>query len=357
MSASQDTLDALIYALDVNPDIGTEGRVLFLRAREHPALEHFAGRLTCQQTWKPHADELMAAGHRVEKEAHGLYSLVLLLPDPQRELMVGDLARGHDHLAPGGVLLVAQHNDAGSKRCQQNLAQIAGEVQAMSKHHSRVFWAVKDPAKPWKEDLLETWRQGAQMRRVLEGRFWSRPGLFSWNRIDEGSALLAQTLPADLSGAVAELGCGWGFLADHLLRTCHDIDSLDVYDADAECFECVRRNVGVIPTRVKAKPHWSDVTAGIGSQRYDAIVMNPPFHEGKQTDAVFGLKFIASAAQALRTGGELWLVANRQLPYENLLAETFSSVEKKVETGAFKVLHARHPTVRPPQAARHKKRR
>ena len=30
-----------------------------------------------------------------------------------------------------------------------------------------------------------------------------------------------------------------------------------------------------------------------------AIVMNPPFHEGKHADVLIGLKFIAAAAQAL----------------------------------------------------------
>lgn len=358
MSQSQShTLNALIYALDVNPEIGAEGRVLFLRAREHPALEHFSGRLTCQQSWKPHADELEAAGHRVEREAHGLFNLVMVLPDPQRDLMVGDLALGHDHLAPGGILLAAQHNDAGGKRCQQNLVEVAGEAQALSKHHSRVFWAVKNPEKPWREELLEQWRQGTQMRRVLDGRFWSRPGLFSWNRIDEGSALLAVHVPKTLAGNVADLGSGWGFLSDHLLRHCHDIDTLDIYDAEAQSFECARRNLGVIPTRVKAKPHWQDVTAGIGSRRFDVIVMNPPFHEGKQADSLIGLKFIAAAAQALRPQGQLWMVANRHLPYENLLTETFAEVEKVVETGAFKVLRAAHPTVQPPFERRRKKRR
>lgn len=352
-----DSLDALIYALDVNPEIGADGRILFLRARQHPALEHFAGRLVCQQTWRPYANDLEAAGHRVEREAHGLFSLVLVLPDPQRDLMVADLARGYDHLAPGGILLVSQHNDAGGKRCQQHLVNVAGEVQAMSKHHSRVFWAVKDDAKPWRADLLEQWRQGASMRRILDGRFWSRPGLFSWNRIDEGSTLLAQHLPTTLKGNVADLGSGWGYLSDHILRTCHDIDTLDIYDADADSFECARRNLGVILTHVKAKPHWSDVTMAIGSRRFDAIVMNPPFHEGKQADALIGLKFIATAAQALRSHGELWLVANRQLPYENLLNETFAEVEKIVESGAFKVIHASQPAVMPAFEHRRKKRR
>ncbi|MEZ5384281.1 MAG: methyltransferase [Prosthecobacter sp.] len=350
-------LDALIHALDVNPEIGEEGRVLFIRAQEHPALEHFAGRLMCQQTWKPHADLLQAAGYRVEREAHGLFHLVLVLPDPQRDLMVADIARGYDHLAPGGTLMVSQHNDAGAKRCQQHLVNVAGEAQVMSKHHSRVVWVVKDESKPWNQEMLQQWRDGAAMRRILDGRFWSRPGLFSWDRIDEGSALLAEHLPKTLRGNVADLGCGWGFLSDHLLRECHDIDSLDIYDADADCFECARRNLGLVMTKIKAKPHWQDATVAIGSRRFDAIVMNPPFHEGKHADSLIGLKFIATAAQALRSHGDLWLVANRQLPYENLLNETFASVEKIIESGNFKVIHASHPTVQPVFERRGKRRR
>ncbi|MCB1279721.1 class I SAM-dependent methyltransferase [Prosthecobacter sp.] len=350
-------LDALIYALDVNPDISTEGRVLFLRAQEHPALQHFEGRLVCQQNWKPRAAELEAAGYRVEREAHGLFDLVLVLPDPQRDLMVADLARAHDHLAPGGVLMAAQHNDAGAKRCEQYLREVAGRAESLSKHHSRVFWATKDEAKPWNENLLERWRQGAVMRRILDGRFWSRPGLFNWDRIDEGSALLVKHLPETIAGNVADFGCGWGFLSDHLLRNCHDIDTLDIYDADADCFECARRNLGLVPTRVKAHPHWRDITTGFDRTKFDAVVMNPPFHEGKDADPLIGLKFIAAAAQALRPTGQLWLVANRQLPYENLLTETFAHLEKVVETGGFKVLHAGNPIVKPTWQRRGKRRR
>jgi 16S rRNA (guanine1207-N2)-methyltransferase len=253
--------------------------------------------------------------------------------------------------------MAAVHNDAGSKRCEQYLREVAGKIDSLSKHHSRAFWATKHEGKPWKADLLERWRQGAAMRRILDGRFWSRPGLFNWDRIDEGSALLAKHLPETIEGNVADFGCGWGFLSDHLLRTCHDIDTLDIYDADGDCFECARRNLGLVPTKVKAHPHWQDITTGFERTKFDTVVMNPPFHEGKEADPLIGLKFIAAAAQALRPDGQLWLVANRQLPYENLLTEAFTQMDKIVETGGFKVLHAQKPIVQPTYVRRGKRRR
>jgi 16S rRNA (guanine1207-N2)-methyltransferase len=338
-------VDALMYALDLNPDIGAEGRVLFLRAQEHPALEHFRSRLTCQQTWKPRAAQLEAAGYRVEREVQGKFPLVIVLPDPQRDLAVSDLARAYDHLADGGVLMAAQHNDAGAKKTEQHLKEAAGAVETLSKHHSRVFWTIKEAGKPWREDVLETWRQRGAMRRVMEGKWWSQPGLFSWDRIDVGSALLVKHLPKDLSGHAADLGSGWGFLSSYLLRECPEILSIDLYDADGDSFEPIRRNLGIIPTRVKTRPLWRDVTAGIETARYDVIVTNPPFHDGKTTDPTIGLRFLAAAAAGLKPEGQLWLVANRQLPYENFLREAFAEWQTIVEQDGFKVMHAKGPRV------------
>ena len=53
-----------------------------------------------------------------------------------------------------------------------------------------------------------------------------------------------------------------------------------------------------------------------------------------------GRAFIAAAADALRDGGELWLVANRQLPYEQALAGGFPQVREVAAGGGFKVIHA-----------------
>ena len=351
-------LDALFHTLDTHPELPLEGRLLFLHAQAHPALAVLPGKLTCQQIWKPAAVALQRDGIPSTREANGEFDTVLLLPERQRDTILADFARAHEHLAEGGTLIVALHNDWGAKRMEQQLADVAGEVQTVSKNHCRVFWTRKHPA--WKTDKLAAWQQNGAMRRILDGRFWSMPGLFHWDHIDAGSALLAAHLPATLRGAAADLGCGWGFLSDHLLRHCHDLDSLDLYEADARALECARRNTGLVLCPIRPKLHWSDVTQGLGGARYDVIVMNPPFHDGRDANALLGLKFITSAAQALKPGGELWLVANRHLPYENLMSEAFESHRTVAENGSFKVLHGRNPTAVTRQPGRprdHRRRR
>lgn len=334
-------LDALSYVLETHPEIGAEGRVLFMRALPAAVLERFQGRITFEQTWKPRALALEAAGHTVSRDSTGPFETILLMPERQRESILGDIARAHELLAEGGTLIVALHNDWGAKRTEQQLVEIAGQANTVSKHHSRVFWAVKN--KPWDAVKLAEWKDAASMRRVIDGRFWSIPGLFHWDEIDKGSRLLTEHLPLSIQGAVADLGAGWGFLSDHLLRSCPNLRSLDCFEADGTAMECLRRNLGIIPTHVRPRISWSDVTTGIGNTKYDFIVMNPPFHDGRDADPLLGVKFITTAAASLRTGGELWLVANKHLPYESMMRDCFENFRTVIEKDGFKVLHGEHP--------------
>lgn len=338
-------LTALFHALETQPEIpvATAQRILFIRAQAHPGLEALKPRLTCQQTWKPFAAGLEAQGIRHTREAEGTYDLIFLLPDRQKESILYDFAQAYDLLAEGGMLVTALHNDWGAKRMEQHLADVTGEIQTISKNHSRVFWTTR--TQNWKTDVLNQWKTQGSMQRILDGRFWSQPGLFNWDRIDEGSALLTEHLPHSLSGAVADLGSCWGYLSDHLLRNCPNLRSLDMYEADARALECARRNTGLIPVPVRPRILWKDVTQGVGIASYDNIIMNPPFHDGRETNTMLGLQFITVAAQALKPNGDLWLVANKHLPYENLMKEAFEHYRTVADTRNFKVLHGSKPTL------------
>lgn len=68
--------------------------------------------------------------------------------------------------------------------------------------------------------------------------------------------------------------------------------------------------------------------------------MNPPFHEGGSEDRRLGQAFVRQAAGMLRTGGVLWLVANRHLPYEAELSAAFKRFSPVADTGGYKVIEA-----------------
>jgi 16S rRNA (guanine1207-N2)-methyltransferase len=323
-------------------------RVLLVNGRASTGLESWRDRLQITQWHRGLFEELTAAGWRPDSSppAPGAaqFDAIWLIPDRQRPCQLGEIAACWRLLAPGGTMLTSLPNDLGARRLEENLRSIApeGAVTSFSKHHCRVNSATKPPSAPPPAvaQILSDWEGGAAMRRAPATGCWSSPGLFSWDRIDPGSALLANTLPPDLSGAVADLGCGWGWLAMEVLRRCENVNSLDCYEVDARALEPARRNLGNVLVPVRPRIHWRDVTSGVGLAKFNAVVMNPPFHEGRDADPSLGIRFIAAAARALRKDGVLWMVANRHLPYEDALADCFATVSPGPSRDGFKVLRA-----------------
>jgi 16S rRNA (guanine1207-N2)-methyltransferase len=71
--------------------------------------------------------------------------------------------------------------------------------------------------------------------------------------------------------------------------------------------------------------------------------MNPPFHIGRTADAGLGVAFIRAARRMLAPSGSLWLVANRHLPYDAVLADCFLEVSDLARDSRFRVIHATKP--------------
>ncbi|UGB38861.1 class I SAM-dependent methyltransferase [Frateuria soli] len=319
-----------------------DGRVLFLRARDSAPLRRFArSGWSCEQTFRPFADELRRAGLPVGEPARDdRFALVLLLPPRQRDEARALFARAARHLQPGGTVLAAVPNAEGAKSAEADVARLFGTVRSVSKHKCRVFWANAGDALD--AALLAEWKALDAPRRIAGG-YLSRPGLFAWDRVDTASALLAAHLPADLHGRAADLGAGYGYLAAQLIARCAGVTAVDLYEAEKRALEAARVNVAEAVTasgrEVDVEAHWHDVTTGL-PRRYDAIVSNPPFHQGRADLPELGRAFIDAAADALLPHGRLWLVANRHLPYEATLAARFAQVRAVTMRDGFKVIEA-----------------
>ncbi|MEO7014470.1 MAG: class I SAM-dependent methyltransferase [Dokdonella sp.] len=342
---SSAALVALHHAISTDQvRLPADGRVLFLRARDG----HWWGSASrrnwlCQQTFKPFADALERSGLLVGEAQSGQeFSRVMILPPRQRDEARALFAHAARHVEAGGIVVASMANDEGARSGEADFRRIFGDAEVISKHHCRVFWSPFDPTKV-DPCVLAEWTALDVPRPIGDGRFVSRPGLFAWNRIDPASALLAAHLPADLHGRVADLGAGYGYLACETLHRCSRIEAIDLYEAEARAVEPARINIdnalAQLDRPVEASIHWHDVSSGL-PHRYDAIISNPPFHQGRADQPELGQSFIAAAAKALKPDGNLWLVANRHLPYEQTLGARFNNVKTVILKEGFKVFHA-----------------
>lgn len=276
----------------------------------------------------PSADTL--ADTLAEVPDGSLVRLVILAPPGtiERRYVIAQGLRG---LAPGGDLTILAPRTRGGARLAAELTAFGCEVHETARRHHRIC-RVRRPMAP--VGVAAAIAAGASRFDARLG-LWTQPGVFSWDRVDPGTALLLASA-GGLAGRGADLGCGLGILAKAVL------DSLAVaavlcVDIDRRAIDAARRNV--VDPRARFLHH--DLRLGDPAlAKLDFVIMNPPFHDGGQEDRTLGLAFISAAANMLRPGGTCRMVANIALPYEGRLKAEFATVSGLSQGRGYKVYEA-----------------
>ncbi len=314
-----------------------EGIVLVLRAAPSAFLDLVPpDRLRCVQSFRPLHDALAERGHAVSARAEGPAEMVVVNLTRSRPENLGNIARGLAILPAGGTLVVAGAKADGVDSLARQVAAVLPLEGAFAKAHGRVIWLARPETLP---EAVRDWARAAEPAPNAEG-YLTAPGMFSPDHADPGSRRLADALDGNLAGRVADLGAGWGWLAGAALARSPGISELDLYEAEGLALDAARANL----TDPRARFHWADATRlGAGTPACDAVIANPPFHQGRAAEPDLGAAFILAAARILKPAGRLLIVANRQLPYEAALAAGFRHWQSLGEGGGYKLLQAERP--------------
>ncbi len=315
----------ILQALGAGLTLPSEGRIAVFGPRAGMDLSGLPkDRLVLVTGSKPDTDAFASAGYACALTDPGdLAAAIVVLPRAKAlaRAMIAEAAKA-------SMMIVDGQKTDGVESILKDLRKREAVEGVISKAHGKLFWFAPTG------DYSDWVARPAQ----VDG-FVTRPGVFSADGVDPGSKLLADILPK-LSGKVADLGAGWGYLSARMLADHPGIKQLHLVEADHAALECARANVA----DERAQFHWADATTWRPALKLDTVVMNPPFHTGRAAEPDLGRAFIATAAAALAPSGHLWLVANRHLPYEAALTATFAVVEEAGGDNRFKILHAARPT-------------
>ncbi len=336
---SRETLKTLFhpFASETVTPPGEGERVLFLGAEAGFALpEGFAASLTAVQGFKPLYRQLLAQRIEATPEIEGEdYDAALVLCTKHKGENEASIAAALSRVKAGGLILVAGGKEDGIQPLRKRMEGFGLEIEHMPKYHGVAFWFGR-PA-----DISAIVAKFGKSPVRVEGRFIASPGMFSHDRLDAGSQLLASRLPTDFTGDAADFGAGWGYLSVELAEKSPNLARLDLYEANYEALEAAKANLAENCPNAPARFFWHDLAGEQVRDKYDLVIMNPPFHEGHAAEPSLGQAMIKTAASALRGGGRLMLVANRGLPYEPVLAEHFKESGETCRNARFKVLWAR----------------
>lgn len=246
------------------------------------------------------------------------------------------LARAH--LADGGTLWLVGENKGGIRATEKRLkdAGIAIDKIDSARHCQLLRIRPKSSGAPFAlEDWLEVVAIDIGDETLAVG---SLPGVFSAGRLDEGTALLLETLAGtSMSGRVLDMGCGAGVIGAWLKKT---QPALQVEMVDSNALAVLASEWTLKENGLEARTFASDGFSAV-SGTFDWIISNPPFHDGLATDYQFTERFITEAKRFLKPGGRLRIVANAHLKYLPLLQKAFGNARTVSENTRFRVFEAR----------------
>lgn len=208
-----------------------------------------------------------------------------------------------------------------------------------------------------------------QLRRVIQFdpvTLYSKPGLFGWDKLDRGSSLLIEHLDDFIAGFkkfpdnLLDLGCGYGLLsAAAAYRGVAQVVAVD--NCAAAIVACEKNMAGPCQTlyeleKAKAKGVSSASSVFSGrviaadcraryagnlacevDRQFDAVLCNPPFHQGFDTEKELTESFVKVAAQQLHRSGRALFVTNRFINLTEVARDYFAGVAILAENREFRL--------------------
>jgi 16S rRNA (guanine1207-N2)-methyltransferase len=171
-----------------------------------------------------------------------------------------------------------------------------------------------------------------------ELEIFTRPGIFSYEHLDSGSAVLIEKMEIGEGETIAELGGGCGVISFIASKLCGD-GHVDMVEVNAEAIRSAQKTMeenGIENCTIIA----GDAGQPLKNNVYDLVLTNPPFHVSKSSELSIAFQFIADAHRILKHEGRLCLVANKTLPYEKHIQTVFGNLEIIHQDNHFKVLGA-----------------
>lgn len=244
-------------------------------------------------------------------------------------------------LKRGGMLMLSGEKTDGVKTYARHACKLFADScqpQKLGNYYLARLTNYRDDQKPLDDKNYLALRPiGSPNNLPLQ----SKPGIFGWNKIDQGSALLLNQLPHFLQSfgeakqpqSLLDLGCGYGFLACAAAQ--QGFTQITATDNNAAALRACKANFAALEVD-------GTVIAGdAGSQIeecFDAIICNPPFHQGFNIDSELTAKFLLASKRLLAPRGRALFVVNNFIALEKKAQDYFPRVREVARSGSFKLI-------------------
>lgn len=266
------------------------------------------------------------------------YDQVVIFVPKSKELLSYVLYEVASHLPQGAQIFLVGEKKGGVERAAKQLKDYGQTKKLDSARHCQFWQTTLEKTVPHRP--LTDWLQKYDVvNDHISLSIYSLPGVFSQNHLDVGTAVLLPYLEQVKSGTLADFGCGAGIISCYLAKL--NPNNI-VYALDVDAFALASTKITFERNNIPAHQLHTHAVTGIEDAPcdLDAIVSNPPFHQGIHTNYAASEGLCQQAKLHLNANGELWIVANRFLNYSILIEQYVGKCTVKADQQGFKVLYA-----------------
>ena len=319
------------------------GRVLLANAPTDDLLSNLGNNLETQ-VWTWNFNEYQYFQNQQANVHFGVdvpespFDQAIIFVPKSKELLNYLLHNIVSRLTVGASIFLVGEKKAGVERAAKQLLPFGKALKLDSARHCQMWQLTLD--KTVSAKALTDWAQQYTVNTPNgDLNICALPGVFSQNRLDIGTAVLLPYLSQVTSGKIADFGCGAGVISAYLAKI-NPENRIFAMDVDAFALESTRMTF----EKNNLQPERLEIKAVTGIEDaplfLHAIVSNPPFHQGIKTDYNASENLCKTSRRHLKSGGELWIVANRFLNYPILIEQNFGQCTTKADQQGFKVLFA-----------------
>ena len=255
----------------------------------------------------------------------------------ERPLVHRVINKAHQILPAGGSLWLSGYKNEGIKTHIARAGKAFGVKAEVSRHKNQLL-----QAKLTKQESTGTQLDDenySSLRQIKSDgfSFWTKPGLYGWNKVDQGSKLLMDFLQEQsISFAgkkILDLGCGYGYLSMRAI----DLGAENIVATDncAAALEACQKNLSEQNVQAEIVPsNAGSEVSGV----FDMILCNPPFHQGFSTTSSLHEQFIEQTKRLLSPSGSAYYVVNQFLDIEGITEITELSYHEMNKTQNFKLV-------------------
>jgi len=251
-------------------------------------------------------------------------------------------------LVSGGQLILAGQKNDGIKgyvnKCNKNLGLSGSSKKYGNSYLSELLYSYRSGENT--PELLDhkNYASTRKIGEVFDMDLYSKPGIYGWEKIDEGSRLLTEQfygwtqLNQDRDKlphcTAIDLGCGYGYLS--LALHAYGIANITATDNNAAAIALTYYNL-----KQAGAENFNVIAANCGDRivtKADIILCNPPFHQGFGVDEKLTRSFVQAALRLLKPSGTAFFVVNAFIPLEKIAGRVFQTCNQLTNNGKFKVL-------------------